>query len=187
MCYELAVNNWEWDLRFIIVIPWKHQLSVQYWSTLSIVYGSCPCLQNIWLNFLNCGRIEKGSKDAQRSGVVSMHRMTEQHRDNLGCGTGLIKLSCMELPLNKKNCFLTQQIAGTGTQCKDCKLFYISSRGDYARESHWDLPNTQKTPGFGKFLVEKYVNLVKIVGGNTMYVSAAPVLLLVTTYDCFGR
>lgn len=76
MCCELAVKTWEWDLRFIIFIPWKHQLRVKYWSTLSIVYGSCPLPQNIWLNLLNCGRIEKCNKGAQRNGMVSMHRMT---------------------------------------------------------------------------------------------------------------
>lgn len=118
MCHELAISTWEWDHRFIIVFPWKHQLRVQYWPTLSIVYGSCPCLQNTWLYLLNCGRIEKGKKDAQRKGMVSMHGMTEQHRDNLGCATGLIKLSWMELRLTKKNCFLTQQIVSIRTQCR---------------------------------------------------------------------
>jgi len=36
------------------------------------------------------------------------------------------------------------------------------------------------------FWWEKYVDLVKVVGGNTVYACAVPVLLI-TTYDSFGE
>lgn len=65
-------------------------------------------------------------------------------------------------------------------------MFYISSRGDYARESHRGLPSKQKTLGSGKFLLEKYVHPVETVEENTVYVCAAPIILLLTTCDCSG-
>lgn len=43
-----------------------------------------------------------GNKNVERKGMISVHRMTEQNRDNCGCGTRLIKLNGMKLYLNKK-------------------------------------------------------------------------------------
>lgn len=95
-----------------------------------------------------------GNKSVERNGMISIHRMTEQHRDNWGYGTGLIKWNGMKLYLNKKNYFLALTV-GIGTACKECKLVCISFRGNRARESHWNLSNTQKHLT-GRFLVGKY-------------------------------
>lgn len=63
-------------------------------------------------------------------------------------------------------------------------MFYIDSRDGYARENHWDLH--RKHLALENFWWEKHADLVKIVGGNRIYVCAGPVLAI-TAYDCFGE
>lgn len=121
-----------------------------------------------------------GNKSVERNGMISIHRMTEQHRDNWGYGTGLIKRNGMKLYLNKKNYFLALTV-GIGTACKECKLVCISFRGNHARESHWNLSNTQKHLTLENFWWEN----MKKAAGNTMCVCAAPVLSCLLLHLCF--
>lgn len=92
------------------------------------------------------GRIEVGNKNVERNAMISIHRMTEWHKDNLGCGIDLIKLNFMKVYLSKKN-FLALRTVGIGSTCKECKLVCMRFRGrlSHARESHWNLSNTENT------------------------------------------
>lgn len=52
----------------------------------------------------------------------------------------------MKEHLNKSNYFLALRTVGIRSAFEGWKLVHICSGGNYVRESHWNLSNTQKTP-----------------------------------------
>lgn len=49
--------------------------------------------------------------------------MTEQHKDNLACGTGLIKLNFMQVYLNKNSYFLALRTVALEVHSKGANWF----------------------------------------------------------------
>lgn len=72
----------------------------------------------------------------------------------------------MELHLNKNNCFLLEQIVNICTQCQEN---FTSVQGVTVQEKVICVHKYTETTGSGKFLVEKYMSLIEIVGGNTRH------------------